>query len=198
MTRTPYHSISGFWDTYKQYTTTRLFFFKAEPVSSKLRTHVQKELDRGAESHSQFQIFPFLCATLYLNAEVVTKILLVEQITHMFSYFRFPESRLNKVCNYNRAALNLLNASGHYKHPELNRRSVWLWSAQQADSKQCCLHIICSFDLSLVWTWRPAKPSSSLCYPTHSTSITRRRCHNGLMYTDAVYFFRYERSAPSC
>jgi hypothetical protein len=34
------------------------FFFKAEPVSSKLRTHVQKELDRGAESHSQLQIFP--------------------------------------------------------------------------------------------------------------------------------------------
>jgi hypothetical protein len=43
------------------------FFFKAEPVSSKLRTHVQKELDRGAESHSQLQIFPFLCATLYMK-----------------------------------------------------------------------------------------------------------------------------------
>jgi hypothetical protein len=26
---------------------------------------VQKELERGAESHSQLQIFPFLCATLY-------------------------------------------------------------------------------------------------------------------------------------
>jgi hypothetical protein len=26
---------------------------------------VQKELDRGAESHSQLQILPFLCATLY-------------------------------------------------------------------------------------------------------------------------------------
>jgi hypothetical protein len=41
------------------------FSFKAEPVSSKLRTHVQKKLDRRAESHSQLQIFPFLCATLY-------------------------------------------------------------------------------------------------------------------------------------
>jgi hypothetical protein len=66
MTRTPYHSINVFWDTYRQYTPTRLFFSKAEPVSSKLRTHVQKELDRGAECHRQLHIFPFLCTTLYI------------------------------------------------------------------------------------------------------------------------------------
>jgi hypothetical protein len=68
MTRTPYHSINVFWDTYRQYTPIRLFFFEAEPVSSKLRTHVQKELDRGAESHSQLQIFPFLYTTQYMVA----------------------------------------------------------------------------------------------------------------------------------
>jgi hypothetical protein len=68
MTRTPYHSINVFWDTYSNTRPLGFFFFKAEPVSSKLRTHVEKELDRGAESHSQLQIFPFLCATLYLRA----------------------------------------------------------------------------------------------------------------------------------
>jgi hypothetical protein len=30
---------------------------------------VQKEHDRGAESHSQLQIFPFLCATLYYQGK---------------------------------------------------------------------------------------------------------------------------------
>jgi hypothetical protein len=50
------------------------FFFKGEPVSSKLRTHVQKELDCGAESHSQLQIFPFLCATLYMPLSQTLKL----------------------------------------------------------------------------------------------------------------------------
>jgi hypothetical protein len=72
-TRTPYHcslhSINIFWDTYRQYTPTRLFFFSKpnQSLQSSEPTcvlRVQKELDRGAESHIQLQIFPFLCANL--------------------------------------------------------------------------------------------------------------------------------------
>jgi hypothetical protein len=59
-TRTPYHcslhSINVFWDTYRQYTPTRLFFSKPnQSLQSYEPTcvlRVQKELDRGAESHS--------------------------------------------------------------------------------------------------------------------------------------------------
>jgi hypothetical protein len=69
MTRTPYHSINVFWDTHRQYTPTRLFFSKPnqsfESYEPTCVLRVQKELDRGAESHSQLQIFPFLCATQY-------------------------------------------------------------------------------------------------------------------------------------
>jgi hypothetical protein len=36
---------------------------------------MQKELDRGAESHSQLQILPFLCTTLYNTRQSVENLL---------------------------------------------------------------------------------------------------------------------------
>jgi hypothetical protein len=112
---------------------------KAEPVSSKLRTHVQKELDRGAESHSQLQMFPFLCATLY------NQLYIAEQEV-CFCYIKFFATNNSKMPTVSVIACERFPSSGklpslHWHSTLTSTKQLGLWEFSELVFGMCSVQI---------------------------------------------------------